>query len=364
MTPGVGRAAALPRIHAAARAALAELGLRVVGDLHSLPTAWDRPLRQVVQARVVPALSGATALRPTEVAVKVLLEPTGAQIAAFAQEHDLPRVLGRIADDLVARGEISHNPVIRSLHARPIHLPGARAAVTDFVRSGGPLDAGTWGQAVGLLHRIGSAPAARRRLRAVTATNTLAGLRAPDLVAAFARPGHPFHGRTDLALHFARTLHERARRALELDPVPLLAHRDLHALNCLSTRSGPMVLDWQEAGWGSRSDDWAWLYLTVSRLGGSPRLLHEARAGYRAAGNEICPSDEQIAAAGHVRELICLGFSLQKAGCSPRHRREALNQLPVLRDPQAPTRRWRLLHNPAIASPGIVPGRRQEVRPA
>ncbi|GAA3610246.1 hypothetical protein GCM10022223_27990 [Kineosporia mesophila] len=338
------------RVRHDARTALDHLGLKPLGPLRSLPTPWDRPQRQVLHTPV-------TGSRRGEVAVKVLLDPDPAAAAAFAQEHDLPRVLSPIADSLVRSGEIPHNPIVQLLHREPVQLSGSLVAVTRFARAGGPLDATTWGRTLGILHRIGTTPSALRRLSGVPG-KTLAGLHAQTLVEAFQRPGHPFHDRSDLALRFAHVLRERVTRALELDPEPLLAHRDFHALNCVPARTGAVVLDWQEAGWGSRSDDFAWLYLTVSRFGGLPQLLDEAKTAYRQASGGICPSDEQIRAAGQVRELLCLGFSLAKADRSPRHRREALNQLPILRDPQARTRRWRMLHNPAIFSPGIIPSRR------
>ncbi|GAB6900253.1 phosphotransferase [Kineosporia succinea] len=336
------------RVRRDALTALDRLGLSPAGPMRRLPTPWDRPRRQVVHLR---AGSG----HPAEVAVKVVLDPDAEAARAFAQEHFLPRRLRPVADGLVHRGEIPHNPIVQVLHPEPVRLPGSLVAVTRFVRASGPLDATTWGRTLGLLHRIGSTPSAIGLLRGLPESHTLAGLDAHALARAFRQPGHPFHGRTDLARRLRRVLRERVLRALELDPEPLLTHRDFHALNCVSSRDGAVVLDWQEAGWGSRSDDFAWLHLTVSRFGGHPHLLDEARHAYRRATGGICPTEAQIRAAGQVRELLCLGFSLIKADLSPAHRREALNQLPILRDPDAPTRRWRMLHNPAIFAPGIVP---------
>jgi Ser/Thr protein kinase RdoA (MazF antagonist) len=142
-------------------------------------------------------------------------------------------------------------------------------------------------------------------------------------------------------------LRERVIRAVDADPVPLLVHRDLHPLNIVAGPHGPVALDWAEAGWGNRSDDFAWLHVAVTRFGAPLSVLEEARAGYEDVAPGRCPSIEQIRAAGRVRELICLAFSIQNAALSPDHRHEAQIELPILDDPDATTPPWTPLFNRA-----------------
>ncbi len=151
-----------------------------------------------------------------------------------------------------------------------------------------------------------------------------------------------------------RALRSRARLALDLDPVPLLVHRDLHALNCLPTDEGPVVIDWQDAGWGSRSDDFAWTYLLEHRLQHPPAILDTALRAYADITGRH-PTRAQITASGQVRELLCLAYSIQNADRSLRHRQESRRELPILADPTAATPRWQLLFNPALADPGSCP---------
>jgi hypothetical protein len=134
----------------------------------------------------------------------------------------------------------------------------------------------------------------------------------------------------------------------------LLAHRDFHALNCIPTDNGGMAIDWQEAGWGNRADDFAWTHLFVERCGGNEKIMKTAKNAYARVTQRACPSDEQIRASGQVRELLCLGFSLQNAYRSPRHLDECRIELPILRDQNARTAQWQMLFNPALFEPGLV----------
>jgi hypothetical protein len=333
---------------------VAQRALRVLGvppeapPVH-LPTAIDRPTRQVLRAGV------ATGFGSRDVVVRVVLDPDHEAADSFGWEHRVARVLGDVADGLVRDGTIGWNPVVPVLHAEPVDLGDALATVCRFVPgSRAPLTAARWGQTLAVLHTIGSTRPALGLLRTRPVTNVLAGLSADGLLAALERPGHPFRHDTWLAVEFARALRERALRAVQLDPVPLLAHRDLHALNCVNALTGPLAIDWQESGWGSRSDDFAWLHLQVTRFAGPTGILQNARRAYARAGGGTCPTAEQIEAAGQVRELLCLGFSIQNADRSPMHLRECLTELPVLTDPGARTATWRLLFNPAVFRPGLV----------
>lgn len=350
------------RLADSAGAALKCLGMSPVRPLVSLATAPGRPQRQAVRATVhsrhhlghlCGRHSGEGLL---DVAVRVLFDPDAAAAERFAWEHRVGRVLGGIASGLVRRGVIHRNPLPGVLHPAPIAAGEALVSVSRFVpESPAPVTAGVWGETLGLLHVIGSTPEAMDLLATRPVANTLAGLDADKFLQALDRPGHPLRKRTDLVLSFARVLRERALRAVRLDPEPVLAHRDLHALNCVNAPGGGVAIDWQEAGWGSRSDDFAWTHVLVSRFGGSRRILDAARRAYARASHGRCPTDEQITAAGQVRELLCLGFSIQNAYISPDHLAEFLVELPVLDDPDARTGTWRALFNPAIVDPGLVP---------
>ncbi|MCE0540728.1 aminoglycoside phosphotransferase family protein [Kineosporia rhizophila] len=204
------------------------------------------------------------------------------------------------------------------------------------------------------MHTLGSTPRALALLREHRATNLLFGLRAQALLEALSRPGHPFHAQRGLGLRFAQVLQERAGRALALDPHPLLVHRDFHPLNCINAPGGPVAIDFQDAGWGNRSDDFAWLHLAVRRFQGPPALLEHARRAYASATGGACPSLEQIEASGQVLEMLFLGFSLMNADRGPAYLNECLTELPILNDPRAVTRPWQMLNNPTILTPGLV----------
>jgi hypothetical protein len=337
------------RVRLAARDGLTHLGLRAWGPLVRLGTAVDRTSRQVVKARVR-ATSGWS-----WVAVKVVLEPGQATKAAFAWEHQVARNLHALAAGLVRDGDLPHNPIMPVLHDKPVDLGNALVAVARFVPgTGSAVTAERWGETVGLLHVLGVMPAALRLLTTHPATNALSGLTAAPFLHALNRPDHPFRNQQDLITEFVHTLKDRVLHAVRLDPDPLMIHRDLHALNCIDTREGGVVIDWQEAGWGNRSDDFAWMYLAVNRFGAPARILEIAKRAYARATRGACPTDEQIEASGQVRELLCLGFSLQNAYRSPQHLQECLTELSILTDPRASTDPWRMLFNPAIFMPGVV----------
>lgn len=340
---------ALPRARAGAQLALTALGLRSEGPFDPLPSGEGRPGRQAVRATV------ATAHGRAEVAIKVVLDPSASAARSFAWEHQVARMMGGVAERMVRDGDLLTNPIVRVLHDEPIDLGDALAAVSRFAPStGAPLTARRWAETLALLHCIGSTPTAVDLLRTHPVTNALAGLNAETFLNALDLPGHPFRNRRSLVLELAYALKERTLYALDLDPTPLLVHRDLHPRNCINTIEGVVVIDWQEAGWGNRSDDFAWTYLLVNRYAGSPKIMDEAKRAYRNATGGTCPTDEQIKASGQVRELLCLGYSIQNAHRSPEHLAEALVELPILADPNARTRPWRALFNPAIFTPGLL----------
>jgi Phosphotransferase enzyme family len=338
-----------PQVETSARSALAAVGLSPKGPLVSLPTPMLRPSRQVVYSNV--GGSG----RWSEVAVRVAVAPDTAAVDELVWEQQVARVLSGIAERLHADRVIGRNPVAGPVHDRPIQVGADLATVWEFVpASGARLTAAGWGEMIGLLHVIGSAPEALTLLAQPPGTGTLADLDADVLLAHLDEPSHPFHGRRRLVQRWARTLQDRAEQAHRLDPHPLLIHRDLHPMNCIPTVArGVIAIDWQEAGWGSRSDDFAWMHLLVRRFGGDPRTLDAARQAY-AAVTGSCPSVEQITAAGHVRELVFLGYSIQNAHRSAEHLAECLTELPVLAGPNARTGRWRLLFNPDALAPELV----------
>jgi hypothetical protein len=344
------------RAERAAFAALDRLGLRARGGLEPLATPPSRWRRQVLRVRV-----GASRLGVSQVVARVLLDPTPQELAGFAREQHTVWVLHQAARAMEEAGRIGWTPVQPAIHARPVRLPGAAVAVYGHVPAWpGPVDAERFGAMLATLHEVTSSARAAEVMRAWPRVGLFAGLRAGDVAAAFARAGHPLAGRVDVAGAFVAAVRERVVRALELDPRPVLAHRDLHVLNCVNTEDGPVSVDWQEAGWGSRSDDFAWLYLQVRRFGGDPVLLEQALDGYRrAAGDHWCPSLEQVSAAAAVRELVFLGFSLAKADLDEEHRVEALRELPALTDPRVPGQPWRLLFNPAVFDPGFLPAPRE-----
>jgi hypothetical protein len=317
--------------------------------LVSLPTPALRPSRQVVHARV----GGAARWR--EVAVRLAIRPDAAAADELCWEHRVGQVFAGVAERLHRDGVIVRNPVVGPIPDAPIRVGADLATVWQFVpASAGPLTAAGWGETLGLLHVIGSSPEAFALLAERRRPNVLAGLDADVLLARLADPAHPFHGRRRLVQRWARTLRARAAESLRLDPQLLLVHRDLHPLNCVPTSTrGVIAIDWQDAGWGSRSDDFAWLHLLVRRFGGNPRILATARQAY-ADVTGTSPTPEQIAAAGHVRELVFLGYSILNAYRSPVYLAECLTELPVLAGPHVRTGPWRLLFNPDALAPGLV----------
>lgn len=330
--------------------ALAVSGLCPVRPLRRLPSTPGHTGRHVLRATV------SSAAGIGEVAVTVTLDPTKDAANSARWEHRVARTLSGIADDLVGDGVIARNPIVRVLHDTPIDAGDALVSIARFLpRSVAPLTAHDWGYTLGLLHVIGSTDAALDLLATRRGTNALAGLRADALLHALRRPDHPFGHDQTLVRDFARIFAARAVHALRLDPTPLLIHRDLHTLNCIPTADGAVAIDWQEAGWGNRSDDWAWTYLAVNRFAAPPRILAYAKRGYALAAPGSCPSNDQIAASGRLRELLCLGYSIQNAYRSAEHLRECHTELPILADPHARTGTWKLLHNPAVLTPGLAP---------
>ncbi|GAB3259926.1 phosphotransferase [Kineosporia babensis] len=288
-------------------------------------------------------------------AVKVLLDPDDAAKEAFAWEHSVARHLHQIAGSHPEVHAGRRNPVVQMLHAEPIDLGDACVAVSLFVdASGDPLTVASWAQTLGILHQIGCMPEALDLLEDHRATNVLFGLRADSMLEALNRPGHPFHDDAGLVREFALTLRERTMRAIRVDPQPLLVHRDFHPLNCINASGGPVAIDWQDASWGNRSDDFAWLHLAVRRFDRPVLMLRIAQHAYTAATDGICPSQEQIEASGQVLELLCLGFSIMNADQGPEYLQECLTELPILSEANAVTGPWRMLNNPAIFAPGLV----------
>lgn len=349
MTPAGGARAPAPQVEATARAALSALGLAPMGPLLSLPTPILRPSRQVVYARV----SGSQP--PTHVVVRIACAPDAAAAQALAWEQLAARVLAEVAGRMLATGAIQQNPVAGPIHDQPLEICGDLATVWDYIpASGAKLTAAGWGQAIGRLHLLGADPQARALLTGRPPSEIPPGLEPQALLTELRQPAHPLHGRPELVQQWAQTVHAQVAHARHLDPDPLLIHRDLHPLNCIPTQGGAVVaIDWQEAGRGSRSDDFAWIYLLVRRFGGAWRTLDEALQAY-AEVTGFCPTKAQITAAGHVRELIFLGYSLKNAHRSAAHLAECLTELPVLSGPKARTGRWQLLFNPEALAPELV----------
>lgn len=338
---------------------LSGIGLGRCGPVSMLPTGPGRLRRAVLRVPV-----RRTDGKRFTVVLKQVCACRDEEVNALIWEHQVGRDLHAIGETLRVGGAIGHNPVPALLHERPLTVPtGSRAArvggyrslvsVRMFIEATSVLTPRTWGQLIGLLHVVGSHPAALRLLGSRPA-NVLFGLDAEHLLRTVGLPAHPFHGDTRLLQRVAATLRERAAHALTVDAVPLVVHRDLHPLNLVVGRDGPVAIDWAEAGWGTRSDDFAWLYMAVARLGAPRAVLAEARAGYEDVVPGRCPSAEQIRAAGQVRELICLAFSIQNAGLSAAHRHEAQLELAILDDPDAATALWTPLFNQAaFAHPAL-----------
>jgi len=334
--------------------ALACVGLRRCGPISALPAGPGRLRRTVLRVPVRYADG-----RQTEVVLKQVAAPRAEEAHILSWEHRVGRELHEIAESLRARGAIRHNPMPAVLHERllDVHLrPGAvgrgsapsrsQVSIRHYVSAASAMTPRQWGQLIGVLHVVGCAPAALR-LRPSRPSNMLFGLNAEHLLRVVRSPDHPYQCETRVLQRLARALRERVTRAMDADAVPLLVHRDLHPLNIVAGREGPVALDWAEAGWGSRSDDFAWLHVAVTRFGAPRSVLDDVRAGYEDIAPGRCPSREQIRAAGQVRELICLAFSIQNAGLSPAHLREARVEIPILNDPDAVTPPWTPLFNRA-----------------
>jgi hypothetical protein len=334
--------------------ALERAGLRRTGPIRVLPTGPGRVQRRALRVPVTNAAGQACAVVVKFVAAD---EPEGA--AALEWEHHVARDLYLIAETLRSACLIGHTPLPAAVALEHLvsipgpHSPGSDTvagpwlvSIRAYVDAVAQLTPRSWGQLIGLLHLVGATAAAGRLLLA-RPTNVLVGLDAEHLSRVVASPGHPYRNDPGVLQRVAVALQECVVRALDADPVPLLVHRDLHPLNIAVGAHGPVAFDWAEAGWGNRSDDFAWMHVAVTRFGAPPCVLEEARAGYEDIAPGQCPSREQIRAAGQVRELLCLAFTIQNAHLSPAHRREARVEMPILADPGAVTEGWTALFNPA-----------------
>lgn len=332
--------------------ALGRIGLRQRGPIRALPGGPGQRRRTVLRVPVIRADGHHSA-----VVLKHVPTTRREEIDSLRWEHQVGRHLHQIADTLHAQGAIDHNPVPAVLHERPLSVQVNRVgpwagtrrllvSIREFVDVEATMTPRQWGHLIGLLHVVGSSPEALGLLPD-RPSNVLFGLDAEHLLRVVGSPGHPYRHETAVLQRVAAALRERVARAIDADPVPLLVHRDLHPLNIVVGRGGPMAIDWGEAGWGSRSDDFAWLHVAVTRFGAPRSVLEDARAGYEDAAPGRCPSIEAIRAVGQVRELICLAFSIQNAGLSPVHLREAQTELPILDDPDADTPPWTPLFNQA-----------------
>jgi hypothetical protein len=339
--------------------ALAVLRLRRRGPITVLPTGPGRLRRSVLHVPV-----GNDGGQRFAVVVKHVPSPQPAETHALSWEHQVTRELHDLAETLRSGGAIRHNPLPLVLHEHPLTVRArTRVAAADpdlwvvsirtYVEATSVMTPRAWGQLIGLLHVIGSTPQALTLLRS-RPTSGLFGLDAEHLLRAVRTPGHPHQSDRQLLHRVASVLRQRVAHAIELDPVPLLVHRDLHPLNIVIGTEGPVAIDWAQAGWGNRSDDFAWLHLAITRLGAPPSVLEQARAGYEDIAPGTGPSIEQIRAAGQVRELICLAFSIQNAGHSPAHQRETQIELPILDNPDAVAPSWTPLFNrAAFAHPAL-----------
>jgi hypothetical protein len=326
-----------------AELSLRSLGLRGAGPLVRLPSGPGHRRRRMLR---VPVQSR------KDVVLKYAVDPTEDEEQSLFWEHQVTSTLHSIAaspscplpsplvphplDHLVEIPSVRKNPFRMVVSARQYVEPGPD-----------PLTARAIGQLIARLHILGTHPSALSLLP-THPTNTLCGLDAEIFARTVAAPGHPFRTQQSVFTALFTVLQRRVTRALELDPHPLLAHRDLHPLNCVPSATGPVALDWAEAGWGSRAEDFAWLHLAVARYGAPRRVLLEAMAGYEEILPRLTPTWAQVKAAGQVRELVCLAFSIMNAGLDPAHLREAQIGLPILHDPDARTPRWTALFNPGI----------------
>ncbi len=329
---------------------LRSLGLRGAGRIRRLPTGPGHRRRAVLR---VPIAAEAFA----GVVLKYAVDPTEDEAQSLFWEHGVGHTLYAIAalDRRSTVGSPLPTPLSMQALDRWLEVPSVRkspfrvvVSVRQYVEPGpDPLNARAIGQLIARLHLLGAHPAALNLLPTRPA-NSLAGLDAEVFARTVATPGHPFRAQRTVFTTLFTALRHRMARARALDPRPLLIHRDLHPLNCVSSAAGPVALDWAEAGWGTRAEDFAWLHLAVTRYGAPRRVLLEALAGYEEILPRMTPTWEQVKAAGQVRELVCLAFSIMNAGHSPAHLREAHIELPILLDPDALTPQWTALFNPGI----------------
>ncbi|MBT0769493.1 aminoglycoside phosphotransferase family protein [Kineosporia sp. J2-2] len=332
------------------------LRLHLNGEVTELPAGPGHRARTVLRVPVLTA-AGGTAF----VVIKFAIAPGEAAERSLEWEHEVTLALYEIARHQVKQGALPYNPIPEPLAERLLryHLvdrfvPGAGGPVRVVVSarhfvepSGTPFTARALGRLIAHQHVLGATDQALRLL-ATRPTNLLCGLDARRFAQALSLPGHPFQARTTTVRALLTALRERAVQAVEAGPEPLLVHRDMHPLNCVPGPAGPVSLDWAEAGWGGRADDFAWLHLAVARHGAPARVLDQALAGYAEVLPGRAPTPEQVRATGRLRELVCLAFSVMHADRSPAHLHEALRELPVLADPDAPTPRWSALYNPEI----------------
>lgn len=329
---------------------LRSLGLRGLGPIRRLPTGPGHRRRTVLRVSV-PAETFAG------VVLKYAIDPTEDEARSLFWEHGVTHTLHTIAslDKTSALGSPLPVPLAPQALDRRIEVPSVRekpfrvvVSARRYVEPGpDPLTARGIGQLIARLHLLGAHPAALNLLP-TRPTTTLGGLDAELFARTVTTPGHPFRTQRAVFAALFSSLRRRVNQALELDQRPLLTHRDLHPLNCVPTAGGPVALDWAEAGWGTRAEDFAWLHLAVSRYGAPRRVLVEALAGYEEVLPRRTPTWEQVKAVGQVRELVCLAFSIMNAGLDPAHLREAHVELPILNDPDALTPRWTALFNPGI----------------
>ncbi|MCE0538660.1 aminoglycoside phosphotransferase family protein [Kineosporia rhizophila] len=332
------------------RRSLAELGLRPRGTGEFLPAGPGHRRRTLHHAPVTDASN-----EPADVVLKYVLSPTPAEEQNLAWEHQATVAMHAIAVEYYESGRIPYIPVPEPLAAQPLRLQmdngsSAMVAVRRFVHTGPqPFTTRSLGRLIAVLHQLGTDEKALGMLT-LRPANVLGGIEAGWFARTLSAPGHPFRDRPDVVRKLLRELPNRMNRALEADPRPLLIHRDLHPLNCVAGTGGVLALDWAEAGWGTRSDDFAWLHLAVTRYGAPPRVLNQALAGYQEIDPGAVPGLDQVRAAGEVKELVCLAFSLANAGLGPDHRAQAERELAVLEDPGAEPPGWQALFNPAIFS--------------
>lgn len=329
--------------------ALLAVGYKRVSEPQPLATGQHSSDRLALRVRA----SGQNG--PMDVVVKLIRNPTESHRRDFLWEHEVASTLGRISEIRRTAPDIHAMPVLPLLHSHALETPHGLASISRYVdHLESPVTAFEWGRTLGRLHDLGSDSIALELLSARKQTNTLMGLSAASMIDIIqGQPEHPFHNEAALLTRFARELQKQGRLALALDPEPILAHRDLHPLNVLNTKHGGVAIDFQDASWGSRSDDWAWLGLLVKRFNKDPRMIDEARRGYNIETDGQAPTDTQIDAATRLRELVFIGYSIQHAWKSPRHHEEALLELRALDETSASQRPWQLFVNPPVVQASL-----------